>query len=143
MNKAILIGRLTKDAEIRTTDTGKEIASFSIAVSRNYTNQNGEKETDFINCVAFDKKAQVIGKYTKKGSQIALEGAIRTRCYDAQDGNKRYVTEILVENLHLLGNKEDKKEPTNSQVLQAVMNDEDPFAEFGDEVQLSDDDLPF
>lgn len=143
MNKAILIGRLTKDAEIRTTDTGKEIASFSIAVSRNYTNQNGEKETDFINCVAFDKKAQVIGKYTKKGSQIALEGAIRTRSYDAQDGNKRYVTEILVENLHLLGNKEDKKEPTNSQVLQAVMNDEDPFAEFGDEVQLSDDDLPF
>lgn len=143
MNKAILIGRLTKDAEIRTTDTGKEIASFSIAVSRNYTNQNGEKETDFINCVAFDKKAQVIGKYTKKGSQIALEGAIRTRSYDAQDGNKRYVTEILVENLHLLGSKEDKKEPTNSQVLQAVMNDEDPFAEFGDEVQLSDDDLPF
>ena len=143
MNKAILIGRLTKDAEIRTTDTGKEIASFSIAVSRNYTNQNGEKETDFINCVAFDKKAQVLGKYTKKGSQIALEGAIRTRSYDAQDGNKRYVTEILVENLHLLGSKEDKKEPTNSQVLQAVMNDEDPFAEFGDEVQLSDDDLPF
>lgn len=143
MNKAILIGRLTKDAEIRTTDTGKEVASFSIAVSRNYTNQNGEKETDFINCVAFEKKAQVIGKYTKKGSQIALEGAIRTRSYDAQDGNKRYVTEILVENLHLLGSKEDKKEPTNSQVLQAVMNDEDPFAEFGDEVQLSDDDLPF
>ena len=143
MNKAILIGRLTKDAEIRTTDTGKELASFSIAVSRNYTNQNGEKETDFINCVAFDKKAQVLGKYTKKGSQIALEGAIRTRSYDAQDGNKRYVTEILVENLHLLGSKEDKKEPTNSQVLQAVMNDEDPFAEFGDEVQLSDDDLPF
>lgn len=143
MNKAILIGRLTKDAEIRTTDTGKEVASFSIAVSRNYTNQNGEKETDFINCVAFDKKAQVIGKYTKKGSQLALEGAIRTRSYDAQDGNKRYVTEILVENLHLLGNKEDKKEPTNSQVLQAVMNDVDPFAEFGDEVQLSEDDLPF
>lgn len=143
MNKAILIGRLTKDAETRTTDTGKEVASFSIAVSRNYTNQNGEKETDFINCVAFDKKAQVIGKYTKKGSQIALEGAIRTRSYDAQDGNKRYVTEILVENLHLLGSKEDKKAPTNSQVLQAVMNDEDPFAEFGDEVQLSDDDLPF
>ena len=122
MNKAQILGRLTKDAELRTTTSGKQRASFTIAVSRNYTNQNGEKETDYINCIAFDKKAEIIAKYTHKGTQILIDGTIRTRNYDAQDGTKRYVTEVLVENLYLLGSKENKEEP--KQETNDVFNDD-------------------
>lgn len=143
MNKTQILGRLTKDAELRTTTSGKQRASFTIAVSRNYTNQNGEKETDYINCIAFDKKAEIIAKYTHKGTQILIDGTIRTRNYDAQDGTKRYVTEVLVENLYLLGSKENKEEPSNSEIVRAVVNDEDPFSSFADDFEISDDELPW
>jgi single-strand DNA-binding protein len=143
MNKAFLIGRLTRDAELRTTESGKSIAKFSLAVNRNYTNAEGEREADFINCVAFNKTGENLTKYTHKGSQIAVIGRIHTRNYDAQDGTKRYVTEISVDELTFLDKKEDKPEPTDSEIVQAVMNDEDPFKDFGNEIELTDDDLPW
>lgn len=148
MNKAILIGRLTKDPEMRTSSSGVSATTFTLAVNRTFTNQNGEKETDFINCVAWRKQAENIAKYCVKGSQVACEGRIQTRSYDAQDGSKRYVTEVIVENCTFLSpssnsNNKDKTGPTDSEIVQAVMNDEDPYKDFGNEVALSDDDLPF
>ncbi len=155
MNKAILIGRLTRDPELRTTTSGISSTSFTVAVSRTYTNQNGERETDFINCVAWRKQAENIAKYCKKGSQVAVEGRIQTRSYDAQDGTKRYVTEVLADNVTFLGAKgtsgdfqtntnneiENNFEP--SQDIETTDVSEDPFKDFGNEVALSDDDLPF
>lgn len=144
MNKSILIGRIVRDPEMRTTQSGLNNTTFTLAVNRPFTNQDGEKEADFINCVAWIKQAENIAKYCNKGSQVAVEGRIQTRSYDAQDGSKRYVTEVIVENCMFLStNNKDKKEPTNSEIVQSVMNDKDPFKDFGDEVELTDDDLPF
>ena len=105
MNKVILIGRLTKDPELRTIASGNATTSFTIAVNRNFTNQNGEREADFINCVAWRKQAENIAKYCTKGSQVAVEGRIQTRSYDAQDGTKRYVTEVVADNVTFLGSR--------------------------------------
>ncbi len=145
MNKAILIGRMTKTPELRATGSGVNTTSFTIAVNRQFTNQDGERETDFINCVAWKKQAENIAKYCTKGSQVAVEGRIQTRSYDAQDGTKKYVTEVIVENCTFLSGKgkEETKEPTDSEIVQAVMNDVDPFTEFANETALSDDELPF
>ena len=144
MNKVILIGRLTKDAELRTTTSGKQNATFTIAVNRNYSNKEGEQETDYIGCSAWNKLAENIAKYCTKGMQVLVEGRIQIRSYDAQDGNKRYVTEVVVEKCTFLSKaKEESKQPTNSEIVQAVMNDEDPFKDFGNEMALSDEELPF
>ena len=105
MNKVILIGRLTRDPEIRTTPSGVATTSFSIAVQRNYANAQGDREADFINCVAWRKQAENIAKYSTKGSQVAVDGRIQTRNYDAQDGTKRYVTEVIADNVTFLGGR--------------------------------------
>ena len=148
MNKAIIIGRLTRDPEMRTTTSGINSTTFTVAVSRNYTSANGERETDFINCVAWRKQAENIAKYCTKGSQVAVEGRIQTRSYDAQDGTKRYVTEIIADNVTFLGGRgsnvpsEDNYVGGSSSVDTTDIS-EDPFKDFGEEVALSDDDLPF
>jgi single-strand DNA-binding protein len=155
MNRAIIIGRLTKDPEMRTTGSGIATTSFTVAVSRNYTSQNGERETDFLNCVAWRKQAENIAKFCSKGSQVAVEGRIQTRSYDAQDGTKRYVTEIIADNVTFLGSKggAGNSNPSNSynennssnsnKDIQTTDLNEDPYANMGEEVALSDDDLPF
>ena len=98
MNKVFLIGRLTRDPEMRTISTGAVTTTFSIAVNRNFTNSQGERTADFFNCIAWRKLAENISKYCQKGTQIAIEGRIQNRSYDAQDGTKRYVTEIICDN---------------------------------------------
>ncbi len=148
MNKAIIIGRLTRDPEMRTTTSGVNTTTFTVAVSRNYTGANGERETDFINCVAWRKQAENIAKYCTKGSQVAVEGRIQTRSYDAQDGTKRYVTEIMADNVTFLGGKGSNVPADNNFVggssnVDTTDISEDPFKDFGEEVALSDDDLPF
>jgi single-strand DNA-binding protein len=148
MNKTIIIGRLTRDPEMRTTTSGTNSTTFTVAVSRNYTGANGERETDFLNCVAWRKQAENIAKYCTKGSQVAVEGRIQTRSYDAQDGTKRYVTEIIADNVTFLGGRgsnvpsEDNYVGGSSSVDTTDIS-EDPFKDFGEEVALSDDDLPF
>lgn len=102
MNKAILIGNLTADPEVKTTTTGIPVATFTLAVGRNFTNQSGEREADFIRCVSFRKQAEVIGQYLSKGSKVAVEGRIQTGSYDAPDGTKRYTTDIICENVEFL-----------------------------------------
>lgn len=147
MNKAIIIGRLTKDPEMRTTTSGVNSTTFTVAVSRNYTGANGERETDFLNCVAWRKQAENIAKYCTKGTQVAVEGRIQTRSYDAQDGTKRYVTEIIADNVTFLSTKGGASSADNNFVgdeAPATTDiSEDPFKDFGEEVALSDDDLPF
>ena len=157
MNKAILIGRLTKDPELRTTPTGRNVCQFSVAVSRNFTNANGEREADFINCVVWDKQAENLVKYQKKGNQIAVEGRIQTRNYDDKDGKKVYVTEILASNISFLDSKgtgatgntsfNNLPEPpmvdTSSNNMETVSVEKDPFEAFGDSIEISDNDLPY
>lgn len=157
MNKAILIGRLTKDPELRTTPTGRNVCQFSVAVSRNFTNANGEREADFINCVVWDKQAENLVKYQKKGNQIAVEGRIQTRNYDDKDGKKVYVTEILASNISFLDSKgtgatgntsfNNLPEPpmvdASSNNMETVSVEKDPFEAFGDSIEISDNDLPF
>lgn len=105
LNKVILIGRLTKDPEIKVTNSGIPVGTFTLAVSRNFTTASGEREADFLICVCYRKLAEVVGRYVKKGSQISVEGRIQTRSYDGQDGVKRYVTEIICENVVFLDTK--------------------------------------
>ena len=156
MNKAILIGRLTRDPELRTTPTGRNVCQFSVAVNRTFTNANGEREADFINCVVWDKQAENLVKYQKKGNQIAVEGRIQTRNYDDKDGKKVYVTEILASNISFLDSKgtgtssnsfnnlpEPPMEDTSSNNMETVSVDKDPFEAFGDSIEISDNDLPF
>ena len=102
MNKVILIGRLTKDPEMRTTMSGMTVTRFTVAVNRTYQDQNGERGTDFINCVAWRKQAENIAKYCTKGTQVAVDGRIQTGSYDAQDGSKRYTTDIICDNVTII-----------------------------------------
>ena len=157
MNKAFLVGRLTKDPELRTTGSGISTTSFTVAVTRTFANQNGEREADFINVVVWRKQAENVCKYTNKGSLVGVDGRIQTRSYDHTDGTKRYVTEVIADNVTFLGSKGSGSGNTGfvmdtepnydeSQVLpEATGSDvsEDPFKNFGSEVSLSDDDLPF
>ena len=152
MNKVILIGRLTRDPELRTISNGTATTSFSLAVNRNFTNQNGEREADFINCVAWRRQAENIAKYCVKGTQVAVEGRIQTRSYDAQDGTKRYVTEVVADNVTFLSPKgsvsssdfqSNDSDNFVSQDITTTDVSEDPFKDFGQEVVLSEDDLPF
>ena len=155
MNKAILVGRLTKDPELRATSTGRNVCQFSIAVNRNFTNANGEREADFINCVVWDKQAENLVKYQKKGNQIAVDGRIQTRNYDDKDGKKVYVTEVFVSNVTFLDSKGSNDSVNNleeppekpgsitTEQIDSMPTANDPFASFGNEVQINDDDLPF
>ena len=113
MNKIILIGRMTKDIEIRYTQNQKEAGNIDLAVNRNYKNSNGEYDTDFFKCIAWGNLAKTIQTYTSKGSQIAIEGRVENRTYQANDGTNRYVTEVVVEGMQLLDSK--KNNTTNNQ----------------------------
>lgn len=153
MNKVILIGRLARDPEMRTTASGTNVTRFTLAVSRPFQDQNGERGADFINCVAWRRQAENIAKYCVKGSQVAVEGRIQTGSYDAQDGTKRYTTDIVCDNCTFLGSKNSDNSSYNANTNNNFSESEpsmptsdiseDPFKDFGEEIALSDDDLPF
>ena len=104
MNKVILSGRLVRDPELRYTQTGKAVASFTLAVNRRFSH-NQEQTADFIPIVVWDKLAEVCSKHLFKGSQVLIKGRIQIRSYDAQDGSKRYVTEVIAQELEFMGSK--------------------------------------
>ncbi len=135
MNRTCLIGRLTKDTDLRATPSGVYTTSNIIAVRRNIKNANGEYESDFINIIAWRNTAEFICKYAKKGSLIGLEGRIQTRNYENTQGQKVYVTEVLVEQVELL---EKKKEDTN---VPSEEKTADPYSDFGESIEIED--LPF
>ena len=156
MNKIILVGRLTKDPEVRSTSAGFSTVNFTVAANRNFKNKDGQYDADFLPCVAFRQTADFISKFFKKGSMISLEGRVQTRNYDAQDGTKRYVTEVVVENVEFVGGKnEGSSSSSNSSYVDAPSEapvDEmpeydiptsDPYENYDKEVSLSDNDLPF
>ena len=152
MNRVQLIGRLTRDPELRTTASNLAVSSFSIAVDRRISREDreaGKQSADFINVVVFGKPAENLARYMSKGRQIAVEGRIQTRNYDAQDGTKRYVTEVICDNVTFLGSKNSNSKDDSSFIsepssdIETTNLDEDPYANMGDEVALTDDDLPF
>lgn len=102
INNVVLVGRLTRQVDLRYTGNGTAVGTFSLAVNRNFTNQQGERETDFINCVIWRKAAENFANFTRKGSLVGVEGRIQTRNYENAQGQRVYVTEILVENFSLL-----------------------------------------
>ena len=149
MNKVFLIGRLTKEVELRYTGNNIPAATFTLAVNRNFTNQSGEKEADFINIVVWRKQAENCKNYLTKGSQVAIDGRIQTRNYDGQDGKKVYVTEVIADNVEFLNTKSSENvskataEKTDAEVLKDVMEDKDPYADFGQQISIDESELPF
>lgn len=129
MNTTILIGRLTSDLELRKTSNGTEVVNFTLAVPRKFNRD----ETDFINCIAWRAQAENLTKYCGKGSRIAVTGRIETRSYDAQDGTKRYVTEVISESVEFLDTKKESIQDTladsfdNTDINTIVDDDELPF----------------
>lgn len=142
MNKAFLIGRLTKDPELRYTESNKAIANFTVAIDRQYTNSQGEKETDFINIVTFQKQAENIKKYVTKGSLVAADGRIQTRSYEDKDGKRVYVTEVIADRVQFLNTKSAKDEEKTLEEPKKGLND-DVFSEFGSSIEITDDDVAF
>lgn len=102
INNVVLVGRLTRDAELRYTGSGTAVASFTVAVERPFTNAQGERETDFINCVAWRKTAEIISNFTRKGSLVGVTGRMQTRNYTNNEGRKVYITEVVCENFQML-----------------------------------------
>lgn len=131
MNKIILIGRLTKDPDLRYTQNGKAVCSFTLAVDRPYTNQE-EKEADFINIVAWNKSGENAAKYLAKGRQAAVEGRLQIRTYDGEDGKKRWVTEVVADRVEFIGSG------GNGSAKKA-----DGLEDFGYEVQFDESEVPF
>lgn len=155
INNLTLVGRLTKDPDLKYTGNGTAVATFTLAVNRNFTNQSGEREADFISCVIWRKPAETLANYAKKGVLIGVTGRIQTRSYDNQQGQKVYVTEVIADNFQLLESKKaDSSQNTqgsgvsNSQTNNYTRNQQntnsataEPFG--NSSIDISDDDLPF
>lgn len=155
INNVVVVGRLTRAVDLRYTSNGTAYASFTLATDRDFKNQNGERETDFINCVMWRKPAENLANYTKKGSLIGVEGRIQTRNYDNQQGQRVYVTEVLAERFHFLESSKTanndvlSNEGTNTLGVNKNQNssgnfaNSDPFTGSGDVIDVLDFDLPF
>ncbi len=139
MNKVILIGNLASDVESKTTSSGIANCTFRLAVQRKFANSNGVREADFLPIVCWRQTAELCSKYLLKGRKVAVEGSIQTRSYDAKDGTKRYVTEIIAESVEFLSSREESSAPApaNNIVKQAQETFGNGF------VEVDDDTLPF
>lgn len=147
MNRVMLIGRLTAKPELRYTNANVPFARFTVAVNRQFNNQDGNREADFINIIAWRKQAEVICNYFDKGNQIAIEGRIQTGSYDDKDGNKRYTTDVVLDQFHFIESRAQRENgASNNNVTpydyqesnNSVDIDSDPFADFGDSVSIDD-----
>ncbi len=170
INQVALTGRLTQEVDLRYTQGGAAVATFRLAVERRFKNQQGERESDFINCVMWRKSAENFANFTRKGSLVGIEGRIQTRNYEDKDGKRVYVTEVIAENFALLESRNvtesrPQNEPRPAQGGQQAPRDNrtqqpqngtqgatggqntdpyhDPFANSGKQINISDDDLPF
>ena len=139
MNLVILIGRLTKDVELRYTQSNIACANFDLAINNGKDKDGNSRPADFIRCVLWDKKAENMAKYTKKGSQIAIEGAIKTDSYNDEQGNKKYRTYVLAKNVQFL----DSRRVQEPDYLMNNQEEKDPFEMMGQAVEIDDNDLPF
>lgn len=153
MNKVFLIGRLSRDPELRHTTNGTAVCQINVAISRPVS-QGKDPETDFINVTVWNKPAENVARYLSKGRQVAIEGRIQTRSYDNNEGKKVYVTEVIANNVEFLGSANDQNRAVQSApsdnpfdvdmpLSETTSIDNDPFASFGEKVEISDSDLPF
>ena len=142
INSVVIIGRLTRDIEVRYTEDNKAIGNITIAVRRSFKNANEEYESDFINCVLFREIAERVKEYTHKGDLIAVRGRIQTRNYEDKEGNKKHITEVVAEKISFLSIKKDGKE-SKEEIKVQPKEESDPYAEMGREIELNEEDLPF
>ncbi|MRG87967.1 single-stranded DNA-binding protein [Salinibacillus xinjiangensis] len=154
MNRVVLVGRLTKDPELRYTPNGVAVANFTVACNRPFSNQQGNREADFINCVVWRRTAENLANFMKKGSLIGVDGRIQTRSFDNQEGRRIFMTEVLAENIQFLESKGSSQGGSGSSGFQTRQNppqeqnrpndyEDNPFENSGEPIDLSDDDLPF
>ena len=139
LNNVVLVGRLTKDAELRYTQSNVAVATFTLAVNRTFKSENGEREADFINCVMWRKQAENLANWAKKGALIGITGRIQTRTYDNQQGQRVYVTEVVAENFQLMESRKDGSQQTVDNHDQQAPN----FTRNSNPMDISDSDLPF
>ena len=153
MNKVFLIGRLSRDPELRHTTSGTAVCQINVAISRPVA-AGRDPETDFINVVVWNKQAENVARYLSKGRQIAVEGRIQTRNYDNNEGKRTYVTEVIASNVEFLGSANDNRGTTQQSmpeenpfdaepIMDTTSIENDPFASFGQRVEISDNELPF
>lgn len=140
MNVAVLVGRLTKDPELRRTNSDKAVASFILAVNRPFKNKDGDNEADFIRIVVWGKQAENVEKYITKGSQVAVDGRIQTHSYDDNDGKRVFVTEVVADNVTFLDTKKSDSKDESHSPYDYDKGDDDKSA---DDIDIAQDDLPF
>ncbi len=147
VNRVVLVGRLTKDPELKKTQTGKSLVNFTVAVNRRYGQQ---EQTDFINCVTWEKSAEYLSQYAKKGAMISVEGRISSRSYDDNSGKKVYVTEVVSENVQLLESRSSSAQRPASNSFDSTAGYQPDNNNFNDDdfstgptLDISSDDLPF
>lgn len=158
INNVVLVGRMTRDAELRYTQSNQAVATFTLAVNRNFKNQNGEREADFINCVIWRQQAENLANWAKKGALIGVTGAIQTRNYDNQQGQRIYVTEVIANSFQLLESRSSQNQSGNFQTGNSSnYGNANSMPNFSREAEqtsffrgnttnpmdISDDDLPF
>ncbi|HEM6189494.1 TPA: single-stranded DNA-binding protein [Streptococcus suis] len=136
INNVVLIGRLTRDVELRYTPNNVAVGAFTLAVNRNFKNAAGDREADFINCVMWRQQAENLANWTKKGHLIAITGRIQTRSYDNQQGQRVYVTEVVAESFQVL-------EKRDNSANYSSIDEQMPPGFSGQPMDISDDDLPF
>lgn len=140
INNVVLVGRMTRNAELRYTGNNTAVATFTLAVNRNFKNQNGEREADFINCVMWRQQAENIANWAKKGTLIGITGRIQTRNYENQQGQRVYVTEVAAETFQVMESRKDQQGGQSQGGYQSGGQ-----SAFGDSqpMDISEDDLPF
>ena len=151
MNKVFLIGNLTRDPEMRSTQSGVAVCNFSIAVNRRFKKENGEQETDFLNVIAWRQLAELCAKYLAKGRKVAISGSIQTRTYEAKDGSKRTAWDIVADEVEFLSpqNQQSSTQSMPGAYTTAVSKDSgtahatQPHNDFGGFTKVDDDELPF
>lgn len=151
MNKAFLIGNLTKDPEMRSTQSGVAVCNFSIAVNRRFKNANGQQETDYLNIIAWRQLAELCSKYLAKGRKVAVAGSIQTRTYEAKDGSKRTTWDIVADEVEFLTtqNQQSSTQSAPGAYTTAASKDSgtayapQPHNDFGGFTQVDDEELPF
>lgn len=147
INNVTLVGRLTKDVELKYTPANQAVAQFVLAVNRTFKNANGEREADFVNCVIWRQSAENFAKFAKKGALIGITGRIQTRNYENAQGQRVYITEVIAENFQMLESRNQQQgqqqaQATQQQTTQQQAKQPDPFAG-GASTSISDDQLPF
>ncbi|MBP3034178.1 single-stranded DNA-binding protein [Staphylococcus warneri] len=139
LNRVVLVGRLTKDPEFRTTQNGVSVATFTLAVNRNFKNKNGEQQADFINVVVFRQQAENVNNYLSKGNLAGVDGRIQSRSYENKEGQRIYVTEVLADSVQFLEPKSNQSNNQSQQQSEQAQSGNNPFDNGADDIP----DLPF